>query len=174
MTQFGLQPHHTAMDAIAVLIHHIQATCATDNAGALLLFNISGFYDNLHPGQLTQVICDKGFPPNVCDWVQSFLTNRVAWLCIGNHTSDPFTLSHSTPQGSPLLPILLAFYTSALLASMAKWEHSNLSLYVDNSTIYATSATKKPPPSPPPNATKRSYSGSTRTAFRPIQPRPSS
>ncbi len=67
MTQFGSRLHHTATNAIAVLVHCIQATCATNNAGALLLFNILGFYDNLHPGQLTQVIYDKGFPPNVCD-----------------------------------------------------------------------------------------------------------
>ena len=31
----------------------------------------------------------------------------------------------------------------ALLASATKWEHSNLSLYVDDGTIYATSATEK-------------------------------
>ncbi len=67
MIQFSLRPHHTATNAIAVLIHCIQATCATDNAGALLLFDILGFYDNLHLGRLTQVICNKGFPLNVCD-----------------------------------------------------------------------------------------------------------
>ncbi len=64
-------------------------------------------------------------------------------LHIGNHTSNPFTLSHSTPQGSPLSPILSTFYMSALLASATKWEHSNLLLYVDDGTIYATSATEK-------------------------------
>ena len=63
-------------------------------------------------------------------------------LHIGNHTSNPFTLLHGTPQGSPLSPILLAFYMSALLASAAKWEHSDLLLYIDDSTIYATSATE--------------------------------
>jgi len=143
MTQFGSRPYHTATDTVAVLIHRIQATHTTNHTGALLLFDILGFYDNLHPGRLTQVIHNKGFLPNVCDWVQSFLTNRIAQLRIGNHTSDPFTLSHGTPQGSPLLPILSTFYTSALLASAVKWEHSNLSLYVNDGAIYATSTTKK-------------------------------
>jgi len=67
ITQFRSCPHHTTTDAVVVLIHCIQATCTTDNAGALLLFDISGFYDNLHLGRLTQVICNKGFPLNVCD-----------------------------------------------------------------------------------------------------------
>ncbi len=75
MIQFGSRPHHTATNVVAVLVHCIQATHTTDNAGALLLFNISGFYNNLHPGCLTQVIRDKGFSPKVCDWVLSFLTN---------------------------------------------------------------------------------------------------
>ncbi len=143
MTQFGSCPHHTAIDAIAVLTHHIQATHATNNVGTLLLFDISGFYNNLHPTRLTQVIRDKGFPPNVADWVYSFLTDCVACFCIGVHTSDPFTISHSTPQGSPLSLILSAFYTSALLHHMMSWQHSDLSLYVNDGAIYTTSATKR-------------------------------
>ena len=31
---------------------------------------------------------------------------------------------------------------SALLTTVAKWEHSDLLLYIDNSAIYATSTTK--------------------------------
>jgi len=142
-TQFGSQPHYTTIDAVAVLTHCIQATCATDNVGALLLFDILGFYDNLHPGRLTQVICNKGFPPNVCDWVLSFLTNRTARLHISIHTSDPFNISHGTLQGSPLLPILSAFYTSALLQSATHWQHSDLSLYVNDGAIYTMSVTEK-------------------------------
>ncbi len=143
MTQFGSCPHHTAIDAIAVLTHHIQATHATNNVGTLLLFDISGFYNNLHPTRLTQVIRDKGFPPNVVDWVYSFLTDCIACFRIGVHTSDPFTISHSTPQGSPLSLILSAFYTSALLHHMMSWQHSDLSLYVNDGAIYTTSATER-------------------------------
>ena len=48
MTQFGSCPHHMAINAVATLIHHIQATRATDNMGALLLFNILGFFNNIN------------------------------------------------------------------------------------------------------------------------------
>ena len=57
----------TAIDAIMVLVHRIQATHATDNAGALLLFNISSFYDNLNPVCLTSVLCHHGFLDTICD-----------------------------------------------------------------------------------------------------------
>jgi len=114
-TQFRSRPHHTAIDAVAVLVHHIQATHTTDNAGALLLFDISGFYDNLNPAQLVAILCPYGFPPHVCAWVHSFLTDHTARLCIGNFLFKAFPITHSTPQGSPLSPILSAFYTATLL-----------------------------------------------------------
>jgi len=42
--------------------------------GALLLFNISGFFNNINTSHITQVFHDKGFPTNLCNWIKSFLT----------------------------------------------------------------------------------------------------
>jgi hypothetical protein len=78
MTQFGSRPHHNAVDAVACLIHKIQGTIATGHAGALLLFDISGFFDNVNPVRAVSILCNKGFPPTVCDWTLSFLTGREA------------------------------------------------------------------------------------------------
>ena len=49
MSQFSSRPAHCAVDAVATLVHRIQATRATNHAGALLLFDISGFFDNVNP-----------------------------------------------------------------------------------------------------------------------------
>ena len=115
MTQFRSHPQHSAVDAIATLVHWIQATRMTKNAGALLLFDISGFFDNINPTCTVQIFWDKGFPPNVCDWVASFLAAWTATLKGGGHTSEPFEIMSGTPQGSPLSPILSALYTTNLL-----------------------------------------------------------
>jgi len=48
-TQFRSRPHHNAIDAVATVVHCIQATRAANCTGALLLFDISGFFDNLNP-----------------------------------------------------------------------------------------------------------------------------
>ena len=61
-TQFGSQPHHNAVDAVTTLVHQIQATRVANCAGALLLFNISGFFDNLNPERTAQIFYGKGFP----------------------------------------------------------------------------------------------------------------
>jgi len=140
-TQFGSRPHHNAVDAVATLVHCIQATRAANCAGALLLFDISGFFDNLNPDRTAQLFHDKGFPVGVCQWVLQFMRNRKAVLKIGDYTSETFDITHGTPQGSPLSPILSAIYTANLLNASKQWEHSNLTMYVDDGAIYATSRT---------------------------------
>jgi len=143
MTQFGSQPKHNAIDAVANLIHKIQSTVATSHVGALLLFDILGFFDNVNPLRATKILRNKGFPPPVCAWALSFLTRRKAAIRIGNYISEPFPVLNGTPQGSPLSPILSALYTSPLLDIAKTWQHADLSLYVDNSAIYTISATLK-------------------------------
>jgi hypothetical protein len=39
---------------------------AVNCAGALLLFNILGFFDNLNPERMVQLFHDKGFPLGIC------------------------------------------------------------------------------------------------------------
>jgi hypothetical protein len=140
-TQFGSRPHHNAIDAVATLVHHIQAMRAANCAGALLLFDISSFFDNLNPDRMAQLFHDKGFPLGICQWVLQFMRNCKAVLKIGDYMLETFNITHGTPQGSPLSPILSAIYTANLLNASKQWEHSDLTMYIDDGMIYAV-ATK--------------------------------
>jgi hypothetical protein len=141
MSQFGSQPKHNAINAITTLVHKIQATRQTGNVGALLLFDISGFFDNINPEHATQVFCQKGFPDNVCCWTHSFLTGRSVSLKMGTTVSAPCSVHNGTPQGSPLSPILSALYTTSLLDLASWWMHRDLTLYVDDGAIFSISKT---------------------------------
>jgi hypothetical protein len=141
MSQFGLRPAHCTVDAVATLVHRIQATRATNNTGALLLFDISGFFDNINPERAAHILGNLGFPENVRKWMLSFLQGCTTTLRIGDHSSQAFPINNGTPQGLPLSPILSALYTTSLLNITKTWVHKDLTLYVDNSAIYATSAT---------------------------------
>jgi len=79
----------------------------------------------------------------MCAWVESFLSARTATLRGGGHVSQPFEITSGTPQGSPLSPILSAMYTANLLEMTKQWSMRDLTMYVDNGAIYATSATIK-------------------------------
>jgi hypothetical protein len=141
MSQFGSRPHYSTINVVATLVHKIQGMQATGHAGALLLFDISGFFDNINLGRAIQILHNKGFPTNVCDWALSFLMGHTASLKIGIYESSPFPILNGTPQGSPLLPILSTLYTSSLLEASKRWTHCDLSIYVDNGAIYAISTT---------------------------------
>jgi hypothetical protein len=80
MSQFGLRPAHCVVDAVVTLVHRIQATRATNNAGALLLFDISGFFNNINLERAAHILRNLSFPENVRKWMLSFLQGQTATL----------------------------------------------------------------------------------------------
>ena len=139
--QFGSRPQHCTTDAALSLIHRIQATRKTGFHAALILFDISGFFDHIDTNRTHNILTKKGFPPNLVNWTFSFLTDRTASMHLDSTDIEPFAVPDGTPQGSPLSPILSAIYTSFLLTSSTTWPHSSLSLYVDDGAILSVSAT---------------------------------
>jgi hypothetical protein len=141
--QFGSRPQHSTVDAAITLVHRIQAARQAGYHAALILFDISGFFDHIDANRAKDICDKKGFPPNVVNWIHSFLTNRSAAMRIDSATSEAFPIPDGTPQGSPLSPILSALFTSFLLQVSKSWEHSALSMYVDDGAILAVSATPR-------------------------------
>ena len=139
--QFGSRPQHCTTDAALTLVHRIQSARKSGYHAALILFDISGFFDHIDANRTRDIFSKKGFPNNLTDWIFSFLTNRTASMRLDSIDIDPFTVPNGTPQGSPLSPILSAIYTSFLLAASHTWSYSALSLYVDDGAILSISAT---------------------------------
>ena len=139
--QFGSRPQHCTTDAALALVHRIQTTRKSGFHAALILFNISGFFNHIDAHRTRDILTKKGFPPNMVNWIFSFLTDRSASMRLDATDIDPFTVPDGTPQGSPLSPILSAIYTSFLLTLSTTWSHSSLSLYVDDGAILSVSAT---------------------------------
>ena len=81
---------------VVCLVHKIQGTIKINHAGALILFDISGFFNNINPACAVQILRDKGFPPIVCDWTLSFLMGREAFI-IGDYSSKPFPIMGGMP-----------------------------------------------------------------------------
>jgi Reverse transcriptase (RNA-dependent DNA polymerase) len=109
--------------------------------GAVLLFDISRFFDNLDPNLTSATLQDLGVDSATIQWVRSFMTDRTARLSFNDHVSAPFTPTHGTPQGSPLSPILSALTTSPLLHQSLHFGKGDLTLYVDDGCLYASGPT---------------------------------
>ena len=136
--QFGSRDYHTASDTVLCATHTIQASVKAGKVTALLLFNIQGFFDNLHVNHLVHIFGLLSFAPCLCDWVRSFLTDRRITLSFNGEPLPEVVLNHSTLQGSPMSPILSTIYILPLLQLAELWRFCALSTYVDDGTIVAT------------------------------------
>jgi hypothetical protein len=142
--QFGSRDYHCAVDAALCVVHNAEACRAERRAGALLLFDISGFFDNIHVDRTLHLLHLMGFPPEITDWAKAFLAPRSTRLAFNNALSTVFSVSSGTPQGSPLSPVLSATYTLAMLRHLnGKWTDKTVQLYVDDGAIFASSVTTR-------------------------------
>jgi Reverse transcriptase (RNA-dependent DNA polymerase)/Endonuclease-reverse transcriptase len=139
--QFGSRDGHCAVDAALALTHTAQQGLRAGFPVAALLFDIQGFFDNMRRERAVHLFRILGFPPKICEWLSSFLTDRTVTLVFNNFVRDPMTTSDGTPQGSPLSPILSAIYTFPLLRLAELWEFCSLQLFVDDGAITASGAT---------------------------------
>lgn len=64
-------------------------------------------------------------------------------MSFNNHTTDPLEPDLGIPQGSPLSPILSALVTGPILQLANMWKDSNLTLYINDGNIFASSPTYK-------------------------------
>ena len=142
-SQFGSRDYHSVVDAAMCLTHSIQSCVKTGHIGALILFDIQGFFDNLHVNWLVHLFTLLGFAPQLCVWVRSFLTDCHVSMAINGETSQSLVLNHGTPQGFPLSPILSSIYLIPLLCLAEEWKFHDLSTYMDDGTIFTTSPTHK-------------------------------
>jgi len=136
--QFGLWDYHTVTDAVLSMTHTVQTCIKSGWVASLLLFDIQGFFDNLHIGRLVHIFTLLGFTPSLCDWVRSFLIDWCITLTFNSEPLPKVILNHGMPQGSPLLPILSALYILPLLRVAEAWWFWSLSMYVDDGAIVAT------------------------------------
>jgi len=141
-SQFGSRDYHCATDAALCLVHHAQAAVKCHFVASIILFDILGFFDNINIERIVHIFRNLGFAPHLCTWVQSFLSDRQVRLSFNGFKSDPIALDHSTPQGSPLSPILSALFTSPLLKFInATWKRHGLNMYVDDGAIFSCGVT---------------------------------
>ena len=140
--QFGLRDYHSTIYVAMCLIHQAEGAISAGRCAATILFDIQGFFDNLNINRLIHIFLSLGFPASYGQWLCSFLTDRTVRLTFNGYKSNLIELSHGTPQGSPLSPILSALYTSPLLKLTTRnWSLKGLNTYIDDGAITATSVT---------------------------------
>ena len=135
-TQFGTRAFSSTMDAGITLLHDVEHALRNGRKCAALLFDIKGFFDNVHKDRLAATIGNLGYSDGVKAWALSFLSARRVRMSFNGITSSEQEQPVGTPQGSPVSPVLSALYTSPLL-SISLTENTTLGMYVDDGVIFA-------------------------------------
>lgn len=73
-TQFGTRAFSCTLDAGLTLIHDVQTALAAKMKCGALLFDIKGFFDNVHKDRLAATLRNLGYPEGVTAWTLSFLS----------------------------------------------------------------------------------------------------
>ena len=101
------------------------------------MFDIKGFFDNVHKDHLVGTLRNLGYSDGVSRWVLSFLTNRKVVLSLNQEDTPEQDQPVGTPQGSPVSPVLSAIYTSPLLSIPIVADGCTLGMYIDDRVIFA-------------------------------------
>ena len=140
-SQFGSCTYHSAADACTLLRYKASTTINAGRIGGTLLFDISRFFDHLHPSFTSRILRHLGIDEHTVAWVYDFMTRRRVTMSVNNISTAPIEPELGTPQGSPLSPILSALVTSPILRLADRWQDTDLTLYVDDGNIFASSPT---------------------------------
>ena len=109
LEQFGGRSNSSCYDAVISLTHDIQMGKKANKVSSLLAMDVKGFFDHIHHNRLTKVLWDMGFPPNVCSWVGSFVSQRSAAIRLDDFVSEAQDIHIGVPQGSPVSPMFVRY-----------------------------------------------------------------
>lgn len=113
--QFGGRSNSSTTDALLTFVNDVHAAWNHDKVTSALTFDIKGYLNFVNHSKLLSALRSKGIPLQIVKWTASFLSNRVAAICIDGIRGELAAVQNGIPQGSPISPILAAYYTADLL-----------------------------------------------------------
>jgi len=106
----------------------------------MLAFDVQGAFDNINHSHLLNKMHDMGINPQLTLWTQSFLANRSATLVFDNQHDVQRLVNTSTPQGSPVSPILFTLATASLFKSRhSSFNKTRCISFIDDGLMYVSS-----------------------------------
>lgn len=116
--QFGGCANSSTTDAMLAFVNDVHSAWNNNLVTSALTIDIKGYFDFVNHGRLLHVLRKKGIPLPMVRWVASFLSDRQAAVCIDGMRGKMAPVENGIPQGSPVSPILAAFYSAELIEQM--------------------------------------------------------
>jgi len=114
-----LDPHQcgslaglSASDATTTLTHEVRTLQMAGMKVSTLFLDINGGFDNVNPSILCSMLKAKAVYPFLVSWTRSFPTRRTCQLLNQGSPKVFAPVSVSTPQSSPVSPLVFVIYVS--------------------------------------------------------------
>ncbi len=91
---------------------HGTALCSATSrqTRGILFVYFSSAFNTIIPNLLLSKLTQLSVPTSICQWINSFLTDRQQLVRLGKYTSSTRTISTGAPQGCVLSPLLFSLY----------------------------------------------------------------
>ncbi len=100
-------------DAVNMGLHYILQNLDRPGTYVRILFvDFSSAFNTIIPDTLQNKLTQLSVPTSICQWFNSFLTDRQQLVRLGKYTSSTRTISTGAPQGCILSPPLFSLYTN--------------------------------------------------------------
>jgi hypothetical protein len=118
------------------LLQKIHQAWIKGKMALLLLFDISGTYNNISKNQLLHNLQKCKISKNIVQWTKSFLSDKNTTLKLQKYTAPLAPIWTNIFQRSLILPILYLFY-NANLVKVCKMPNTKVVKYINNMSTLA-------------------------------------
>lgn len=130
-TQFGGRPGRTTEQALLVLSNAIDRAWYKHNVVTLMAFDLKGAFNGVNKVSLDARLRARRIPAVARKWNASFLSDRHASIGFDDFRTEMSLANAGLAQGSPLSPILFAFFNSDLVDQCVTF-HGGASAFIDD------------------------------------------
>ncbi len=111
--QFAYRANRSVDDAVNMGLHYVLQHLDRPGAYVRILFvDFSLAFNTIIPNRLLPKLTQFSVPTSICQWINSFLTDRQQLVRLGKYSSSTRTISTGAPQGCVLSPLLFSLYTN--------------------------------------------------------------
>jgi hypothetical protein len=131
-TQFGGRPGRTTEQALLTLTNAIDRAWYKQKVVTLVAFDLKGAFNGVNKTNLDIRLQSKGIPSVARTWIASFMSGRQASIGFDDYQTEVVPLDNAgLAQGSPLSPILFAFFNCDLVDQPVDF-HGGASAFIDD------------------------------------------
>jgi ribonuclease HI len=131
-SQFGGRPGRTTEQALLVLSSAIDQAWYKHKVVTLIAFDLKGAFNGVNKMSLDTSLRSRRIPMVARKWIASFMSDRHANIGFDDYRTETEPLLHAgLAQGSPLSPILFAFFNADLVDQPVN-SHGGASAFIDD------------------------------------------